>query len=102
MRVEEVAVAWSRMAIGSRACPAPEHHLSDHEFAVVLTHRAGRRCEGWVGSVGARGPLPEVRVDLLESVWPARHGVLPLRLGGQAPSGPGRVSGGLVITHLSD
>ena len=43
VRVEKVAIAQARMAIWSCRRTATQHHLVDHELAVVFAQRAGLR-----------------------------------------------------------
>ena len=100
VRVEEVAVAGARVAVGRNAGAAAQGHLAHHELAVVFADGAAGRLETRVTEVGAGGPLPGGVVELDERLGPGHRRVLPLRLGGQPLAGPGRVGVGLVVADV--
>lgn len=104
-----------------RATAAAQHHLPDHELAVVLADRAGQRPEAGIGVVGKAGPLPDLadhlqqpvarggrdRVRVRRVVSGCRPrlrcgGGSPLELGRQPGVGPLRVGGGLVEAQVAD
>ena len=47
--IEEVAVAHALVTLRRRQRRAAQHHLIDHEFAVVLAERPFRRAVAWIG-----------------------------------------------------
>src|SRR5689334_21464342 len=55
---EEVAIGASRMAGGRCRGAAAQHHLPDHELAIVLADRARPGAEPRIGPISAAGPLP--------------------------------------------
>ena len=79
-RREEVAVRAAGVARGRRQRAAAQHLLVDHELAVVLADRAGRRAEPGVRRVRAGRPLPR------RAVPPVAVGVV----GGRARRPPTR------------
>src|ERR1700744_4645752 len=58
VRIKEVAIGDTAMSVGSCKRGAAQHHLVDHELAVVFAKRALDRAVSGVGGVGAPGPLP--------------------------------------------
>ena len=80
---------------------APQHHLIGHELAVVFGGRARRGLEARIGGIGAGGPLPDLARQVGEGVALRRGGMLPLRLGRQALSGPTRIGVGFVETDVA-
>src|SRR5215471_18892825 len=88
------------MALRRDARAAAQGHLSAHELAVVLTNRAGRGTEAWVGEIRAGGPLPRFVIDLPE--WHCARRVFPLEFGGQARAAPTRERVGFVVAYVYD
>src|SRR5262245_24182726 len=84
--------AWG----GVRA--AAQHHLVDHELAVVLPERALRCAVARIRQIGAAGPLPDHGEGILEEIG----GDLPLCLGGKLLAGPAGERVGLVIAYMGD
>src|SRR5712692_10334114 len=72
-RIEEIAIADTRVPGGRRVRAAAQHHLVDHELAVVLAERALRRAIPWVGQIGAAGPLPDDAESVVEKILASRH-----------------------------
>src|SRR5262249_19561353 len=99
-RIEEVAVAWARMALGRRVRAAAQHHLIDHELAVVLAERTGRRAESRIGRIGTARPLPDDPEGIVDE--PETRGHLPLCFGRQVLAGPARERIGFVVAHVRD
>src|SRR5476651_1139068 len=64
--IEEIAIARARMPNGRRKRRAAQHHLIDHELAVVLAERAFRRAIARIGRRGAARPLPHRAVGVVE------------------------------------
>src|SRR5258706_8109067 len=58
-RREKIAVARTRVTLRCRMRAAAQHHLVDHELAVVLAERAVRRAVARVGQIRAARPLPD-------------------------------------------
>src|SRR5436190_22165769 len=58
-RIEEIAIALARMPRRRRLRAAAQHHLIDHELAIVLAERTGGRAVARIGRVGAACPLPD-------------------------------------------
>src|SRR5262249_37947103 len=50
-RVEEIAVTRARVAIRGRERGAAQHHLVDHELAVILAERTRGRAESRIGRI---------------------------------------------------
>src|ERR1700678_1552564 len=69
---EKVAISGPNVRQRRGAGASAQHHLVAHEFAVVLTDRAGGRLEPGVGNVRARGPLPDVAEHLHERLAAGR------------------------------
>src|SRR5687768_14981286 len=63
-RREEIAIARTHMAGWRDAGTAAQHHLIDHELAVVFGDRAGGRSETRIGLVGRARPFPDVAEHL--------------------------------------
>src|SRR5262245_51452958 len=57
-RIKEVAVAHTLMAFGRRQRGATEHHLADHELAVVFAESAFGGAIPRIWQVGTARPLP--------------------------------------------
>src|SRR5690606_41628981 len=64
VRMKEVAVGGTQVPGRRRARSAAQHVLPAHEFAVVLADCAVRDPEARVRCIRARGPLPDVAVEL--------------------------------------
>src|SRR5690242_20218827 len=68
MRGEEVAISRANVRWRGRTRTAAQHHLPAHEFAVVLTERAGIRPVSGIGEVRAARPLPDIAEQLLNGL----------------------------------
>ena len=79
---------------------AAQHHLIDHELAVVLAERAGRRPDSPDRRIGAAGPLPDDAEGVVERAGTRRD--LPFGFGRQILAGPARESIGLVIADMTN
>src|SRR5215212_4410828 len=64
--IEEIAVARAGVAERRRMRTAAQHHLIDHEFAVVFAEGAERRAISGVGEVRAARPLPGCSESIVE------------------------------------
>src|SRR5712671_5290763 len=91
-RIEEVAIARARMARGGGVRAAAQHHLVDHELAVVFAERAGRGAEARIGRIGAARPLPHDPEGIIEETRPGRD--FPFGSTRQILAGPARERGG--------
>src|SRR5438105_4027167 len=87
-RVEEVAVAFACVAEWRRVRRAPQHHLVDHELAIIFAERARRRPITRIGRVRAASPLPYDAKGIVDETKPRRH--LPLGFGRQILARPAR------------
>src|SRR5262245_18234734 len=72
-RREEVAIGPAEVRPRRGTGPAPQDNLVTHELAVVLAECAGCGGEAGVGDVRARRPLPDVTVELYQTVRGTRH-----------------------------
>src|SRR5215467_7263559 len=99
-RIEEVAVADARVARGRGMRAPSQHHLIDHELAVVLAERAGRRTVARIGRIGAASPLPDDAEDIVDDAR-ARCD-LPFGFGRQVLAAPTGEGVGLVVADVSD
>jgi len=102
-QVEEVAVGRPRVAWAGEGGAATQHHLIDHELAVVLAHRTGDRREAGVGGVGAGCPLPNSVVKLAQLRLTVGLGCdrgLPLGFRRQAKPAPTGVGVRLIVADV--
>src|ERR1700704_34150 len=72
-RTEEVAIGHTRMALRRCLRNAAQHHLVDHEFAVIFTERTGRSPIARVRQVGATRPLPYDAESVVDQVGTRGH-----------------------------
>src|SRR5262245_42119990 len=79
---------------------AAQHHLVDHELAVVLAERALGRAEARVGQIGAARPLPDRAEGIVEQACARGH--LPFGFGRQVLAGPAREGIGFVVADVAD
>src|SRR5579871_1227533 len=87
-RIEEVAVAFPGMARRRRERAAAQHHLIDHELAIVFAERTVSSAITRIGKIGAARPLPDNAEGVLDEAGACGH--LPLRFGWQVLAGPAR------------
>src|ERR1700688_24187 len=113
---EEIAIRHALMPRWRGAGSAAQHHLVNHEFAVVLTERTRRRPIMRIGQVGASGPLPHILVKALhkrtrmrgDTVVPAfasamlARGNFPFEFGGQSLAGPFGIGRSLVMADMTN
>ena len=85
---------------GRRQRRAAQHHLIDHELAVIFAERAGRRLVAGIGRIGAARPLPDHAEGVAERAGVRRN--LPLAFGRQILAGPARERIGFVVTDMAD
>ena len=122
MRIEEVAVGGTRVALGCHARGAAQHVLAAHEFAVVLTERTGAGAVSRIRRVGALRPFPNVAEHLHglgQSGWLRRQrpqgaraqriaahgqtlrGCFPFKLRWQTLAGPAREGVGFEVADVA-
>src|SRR4051812_23528413 len=70
--IEEVPVAHPLVTGRGRKRGAAQHHLVDHELAVVFTERPFGCAVARIWEVGASGPLPDRGKNLLNQARPGR------------------------------
>ena len=70
MRIEKIPIACAHVATRGCAGAAAQHHLIDHELAVVFADRAIGCTITRIGRIGARSPFPDIAEHL------ARRGVV--------------------------
>ncbi len=63
---KEIAIGCAYMRLRRGTGATTQHHLTDHELAVVLCQRSIERLITWVGVVGRARPLPYVAKGLSE------------------------------------
>src|SRR6476646_7613069 len=97
-RIEEVAVCDAGMTVRRRQRGTAQHHLVDHEFAVVFTERAVARGKAWIGRIARARPLPDDAEGTAEMA--RAGGTLPLSLRRQMLAGPVREGVRLVVAHM--
>src|SRR5271166_4475174 len=97
--VKEVPVAAPGMIRRRGQRATAQHHLVDHELAVIFAHCTGDRTIPRIWAVGAACPLPDMRFQLIDAVVFARR--LPLSLGRQPCAGPARERISLVPTDMT-
>lgn len=129
MRVEEIAIGQTRMAMRPGTARAAPRYLIDHEFAVVFADGALCGCEPGIGRIRALCPFPDIGHHLQRAcrvLGAGRHRAqepalqpvgrlvafgsaaqrpgrdFPFRLGRQAPSRPGSIGGSLVKADMTD
>src|ERR1700704_1909454 len=66
MRIKEVAIGNTAVAVRSCKRRAAQHQLVDHELAVVFAERAFDGPVAGVGAVGASRPLPDNAEGIVE------------------------------------
>src|SRR5262249_60850290 len=99
-RIKEVAVAYAGVARGRGVRAPSQHHLIDHELAVVFAERAGRRTVARIGRIGAAGPLPDDPEGIVDDGRARRD--LPFGFGRQVLAGPSGQGVGLVVADMND
>ena len=99
-RIEEIAIADARVALRRRQRGAAQHHLADHELAVVFAERAFGRAVARIGQIGAARPLPGDAEGVGDQAGARRH--LPFRLARQVLAGKAGEGVGLVIADMRD
>src|SRR5215475_9265221 len=97
-RVEEIPIACACMPGRCRVRGAAQHHLVDHELAIVLAKRAWSCAKSRIWRIGAACPLPDDPECVIDQTHPRRH--LPLGLRRQILGGPARERVGFVIAHM--
>ena len=96
IRLEKVPIRFAAVSgRRNRRCSA-EHHLVDHEFAVVFTYRTSRLLEARIGQVCAAGPFPSFPpIEMAAGDFPFEFSRQPHSL----PFSEGR---GLIKGHVTD
>src|SRR5262249_14339501 len=100
MRVKEIAVGDTAVALRSCQRGAAQHQLIDHELAVVLAKRTFDGAVSRVGAVGAACPLPGDAECIIELARTCRY--LPFRFGRQMLAAPARERVRLVVADMTD
>src|SRR5262245_35506315 len=70
----EVAVRGADMTARGEARSAAQHHLTDHELAVVFAESTGHRAETGIRRVRRLGPFPGIAEELGDREAPLRRG----------------------------
>src|SRR6266571_7988456 len=95
VRIKEVPIGNTAMAVRSCKRGAAQHQLVDHELAVVLAERAFDGAVAGIRGVGAAGPLPHDPERVVELAGPGRD--FPFHFGRQMLAAPAREGVGLVL-----
>src|SRR3954471_24761055 len=98
MRIKEVAIGDTAVAIRSCKRGAAQHELVHHELAVVFAECALDRPVAGIGGVGAAGPLPHDSERVVE--MPGARGYFPFNLCRKVLAAPPRECIRLEITDM--
>src|ERR1700730_6231137 len=88
------------MALGGGERRTTQHHLIDHELAVIFAERALDRTIAGVRQVSAPRPLPDDAEGIGNEAGASRD--FPFLFAWQVLARPARVSVGLVIAHMTN
>src|SRR5580700_2648137 len=88
------------MTGGCRERRAAQHHLIDHELAVVLAECAGLGLITRIGRIGAAGPLPHRAERVVERLGSGSY--FPFGFAWQMLAGPARKRVGFVEADMTD
>ena len=80
-RIEEIPIARARVPVRRRLRASAQHHLVNHELAVVFAERIRRRAIAGIGQIGAARPLPDMPNASSRSLRALRSPI-PARLAG--------------------
>ena len=97
-RIKEIAVAHALVPLRRRQRRAAQHHLADHELAVVFAERPFGRAVAWIGQIGAARPLPSDAEGVGDHACASRD--LPFGLARQMLAGKAGEGLGLVIADV--
>ena len=93
---EEIAVGVTAVTERSGERSTPQHHLPDHEFAIVFSGHASKGLKAGIGVICRASPFPDLPMGK------QRRGCFPLKFGWQPRAGPRCISGRLIEAHMLD